>query len=80
MDTTTGRLVDLELLPELRRDPNYQPVPFYLREEAVRALDGRAEAHVSEHGSNPLSEWRRERMKARRRATAKSSRRRNRRK
>lgn len=82
MHVNTGHLVTGDELERMRKGghpvDDYTPLPPELEHDARRKLDGRGSAYVSATDPNPLSKWRREQLKAKRKA-AKLARRRNRR-
>jgi hypothetical protein len=68
MNTDTGHLVDLDKMPDFRGNPDYEPVPAHLHDEAVRRLNGKAETYVPKRGRTPLAKHAAEKRRAKKRA------------
>jgi hypothetical protein len=61
MDTSSGRLINGDLLERLRGEgedtSNFTPVPEELQGEAERELDGKEETQVDLEADTPLTKW-----------------------
>jgi hypothetical protein len=60
MNTYNGHIATYEKLREIFGDAefqNYETVPKHLHEDAIKALNGRAETYIDINSDHPLAKW-----------------------